>query len=97
MQTALKDGQKVILGIRPEAITDPASADQHSKHIDIINAHVDVVEPAGADTFVVTHIAGKEVTARLRADIDVTSGAAMDFAFNMDKAVLFDPNSTQLI
>ena len=94
METALKDGQKVILGIRPEAITDPASADQQSKHIDIINARVDVVEPAGADTFVVTHIAGKEVTARLRADIDVESGTNVDFAFNMDKAVLFDPATT---
>ena len=97
MQSALKDGQKVILGIRPEAITDPASADHNCKHIDIINAHVDVVEPAGADTFVVTHIAGKEVTARLRADIDVRSGAAMDFAFNMDKAVVFDPATTKRI
>jgi multiple sugar transport system ATP-binding protein len=97
MATALNDGQKVILGIRPEAITDPASADHNSKHIDIINAHVDVVEPAGADTFVVTHIAGKEVTARLRADIEVTSGQAMDFAFNMDKAVVFDPATTKRI
>ena len=97
METAITDGQKVILGIRPEAITDPASADHNSKHIDIINAHVDVVEPAGADTFVVTHIAGKEVTARLRADIDVMSGQAIDFAFNMDKAVLFDPATTRRI
>ena len=52
-----------------------------------------MVEPAGADTFVVTHIAGKEVIARMRADADVKAGTRMPFAFNLDKAVLFDPGT----
>ena len=48
---------------------------------------------AGADTFVVTHLGGKEVTARMRADADVKPGAVMPFAFNLDKAVVFDPGT----
>ena len=36
------------------------------------SANVEIVEPAGSDTFVVTHVAGKEVTARMRADDDVS-------------------------
>jgi multiple sugar transport system ATP-binding protein len=90
---ALGDSRKVILGIRPEAITDRDGADRNSSAVEIVEAHVEVVEPAGSDTFVVTHIGGKEVTARMRADADVRAGTRMPFAFNLDKAVLFDPGT----
>ncbi len=89
----LGEGRKVILGIRPEAITDRDGADRNSRAVEIVEAHVEVVEPAGSDTFVVTHIAGKEVTARMRADADVKAGTRVPFAFNLDKAVLFDPGT----
>ena len=46
---------------------------------------------------IVTHIAGKEVTARMRADAQVRPGQSHVFAFNLDKAVLFDPVSTRRI
>ncbi|MBV9246119.1 MAG: TOBE domain-containing protein, partial [Methylobacteriaceae bacterium] len=87
----LGEGRKVVLGIRPEAITDRNGADRTSKAIEIVEAQVDVVEPAGSDTFVVTRLAGKEVTARMPADADVRAGARVPFAFNLDKALLFDP------
>ncbi|HLW91113.1 MAG TPA: ABC transporter ATP-binding protein [Roseiarcus sp.] len=95
--TKLRDGGMVILGIRPEAVSDPESADRNSKNIATFASQVDLVEPAGSDTFVVTTIAGKEVTARMRADADVRPGQSVAFAFNLDKAVLFDPASTQRI
>ena len=90
---ALAPGREIILGIRPEAITDRDGADRHSRAIEIVDCKVEIVEPAGADTFVVTHLGGKEVTARMRADADVRPGAVMPFAFNLDKAVVFDPAS----
>jgi multiple sugar transport system ATP-binding protein len=93
----LADGAKVIFGIRPEAVNDPESIDKNAKSIANFNAHVEIVEPAGSDTFVVTRIAGKEVTARMRADTVVRPGESHDFAFNLDKAVLFDPATTQRI
>ena len=92
-ENALAPGREIILGIRPEAITDRDGADRHSKAIEIVDCKVEIVEPAGADTFVVTHLGGKEVTARMRADADVRPGAVMPFAFNLDKAVVFDPAS----
>ncbi|HEV3043130.1 MAG TPA: ABC transporter ATP-binding protein [Roseiarcus sp.] len=95
--TKLRDGGVVILGIRPEAVSDPESADRNSKNIATFASLVDLVEPAGSDTFVVTTIAGKEVTARMRADADVRPGQSVAFAFNLDKAVLFDPASTHRI
>ena len=58
----LQDGGAVILGIRPEAVSDSESVDRNSKSVATFDALVDIVEPAGSDTFVVTKIAGKEVT-----------------------------------
>jgi multiple sugar transport system ATP-binding protein len=87
----LQAGQAVILGVRPEAITDRDGADRNARHIELLDCQVEVVEPAGADTFVVTHLGGKEVVARMRADADVRPGQVMPFAFNLEKAVLFDP------
>ena len=90
---ALTDGRDVIMGIRPEAITDRDSADRNSTGISMVDARVDVVQPAGSDTFVVTKIAGKEVTARMRAETEVQPGQTVPLAFNLDKALLFDPAS----
>jgi multiple sugar transport system ATP-binding protein len=89
----LVEGRAVIMGIRPEAVTDLDGADRHSKGISMVDARVEVVQPAGSDTFVVTRIAGKEVTARMRAETNVQPGQTVPFAFNLDKALLFDPAS----
>jgi multiple sugar transport system ATP-binding protein len=89
------DGREVILGVRPEAITDRDGADRNARAIEILECQVEVVEPAGSDTYVVTHLGGKEVVARMRADADVRPGQTMPFAFNLEKAVLFDPQSGQ--
>src|SRR5580658_9580981 len=71
---ALADGAKVILGIRPEAVSDLESIDRKAKTVTTVEAPVEIVEPAGSDTFVVTRIAGSEVTARMRSDTDVRVG-----------------------
>ena len=97
MRVKLADGAKVIFGIRPEAVNDRESMDRNAKTVTTFSANVEIVEPAGSDTFVVTHIAGKEVTARMRADADVRVGQNHEFAFNLDKAVLFDPATTRRI
>jgi multiple sugar transport system ATP-binding protein len=89
--------REVILGLRPEAITDPNGADRSSNAIARADCLVEVVEPAGSDTFVVTRLADKEVIARMRADADVRPGQLAPFAFAMDKAVLFDPETGKRI
>ncbi len=92
-QSSLQPGQQVIVGIRPEAITDLDGADRNSALVEQVEARVDVVEPAGADTYVVTHAGGKEVMARMRSDADVRPGSRIPFAFDLARAVLFDPAS----
>src|SRR5712691_1666217 len=61
--TTLEEGRSLILGLRPEAITDRDSADRHARAVEFVDCAVEIVEPAGSDTFVVTHLADKEVVA----------------------------------
>ncbi len=90
-------GQNVLLGIRPEAITDHDGADRNARTLVDVACHVDVVEPAGSDTFVVTQLGGKHVIARMRSDASVKAGQRAPFTFNMDKAVFFDPKTEQRV
>ncbi len=86
-------GREVIFGIRPEALTDPDGADRNAHSIAEGECLIEVVEPAGSDTFAVTRLGGKEIVARLRADARIQPGQAARLAFNLDKAVFFDPQS----
>ncbi len=86
-------GRDIILGVRPEAITDPESADRNSRNIQTFRNRVGVTEPAGSDTFVISSLGGKDCVARMRADADVRAGEVAEFAVNMDRAVPFDPET----
>ncbi|MBY5406780.1 ABC transporter ATP-binding protein [Rhizobium leguminosarum] len=90
-------GKEVIFGIRPEALTDPDGADRNARTICEGDCLIEVVEPAGADTFAVTRLGGKEVVARLRADVGIAPGQTARLAFNLDKAVFFDSETRQRI
>ncbi|PZM12483.1 ABC transporter ATP-binding protein [Rhizobium tubonense] len=90
-------GKQVIFGIRPEALTDPDGADRNARQLVEGDCLIDVVEPAGSDTFAVTKLGGKEVVARLRADVRIVPGQNARLAFNLDKAVYFDPQSERRI
>src|SRR5690606_40862801 len=85
--------REVLLGLRPEAITDPAAAAHGNQGTVSADCLVEVVEPAGSDTFVVTRLGGIEVIARMHADAVLRPGEMAPFAFAMSKAVLFDPQS----
>ncbi len=90
-------GREIVLGIRPEAITDRDGADRNSRAVHEVEALVEITEPAGSDTFVATQIGGRDVTGRLRADVQVAAGQRFSFAFNMEKAVAFDPRTERRI
>jgi len=90
-------GREILLGIRPEAITDPEGADRKSANIVALSNRVSVTEPAGSDTYVTMTLSGKDVVARMRADASVAPGQGFDFAVNMEKAVAFDPQTEERI
>jgi multiple sugar transport system ATP-binding protein len=90
-------GQRVVLGIRPEAVTDVDGADRHARNVVRVPCRAEVVEPAGSDTYVVAHLGGRDFTARMRSDADVEAKSETVFAFNMDRAAFFDPQSERRI
>ena len=83
--------EHVVLGIRPEDICDATL--QKGAGDQVSSCKIDVVEPAGADTFVLMSLGGVEVTARLQAETLATARDNMDLSFNMDKASYFDANT----
>ncbi|MBD8513397.1 sn-glycerol-3-phosphate ABC transporter ATP-binding protein UgpC [Photobacterium sp. CAU 1568] len=88
--------REVILGLRPEQIrqatvNSPAVFERH------INNQLDVVEPTGADTLVVTQFNDQDVTARLDPESHPVSGRDFLFAVDVSKAVLFDPDNEDRI
>jgi multiple sugar transport system ATP-binding protein len=54
---------------------------------------IEMVEPAGADTFVVSHLGGKQVTARLHAETSALPGKNLSLAFDLGKVSYFAPDS----
>jgi multiple sugar transport system ATP-binding protein len=90
-------GKPIIFGVRPEALTDPEGAERNASNIATADLHIEVVEPAGSDTFAVTNLGGKGVVARLRADANIQPGTNTPLAFNLSKAVFFDPATEKRI
>ena len=91
------DGREILLGLRPESITDPEGADRNSGTIVNLTNRITVTEPAGADTFVTMELGGKDIVARMRADVNIGAGDQYTFAVNMEKAVAFDPKTEDRI
>ncbi|MBC2885585.1 sn-glycerol-3-phosphate ABC transporter ATP-binding protein UgpC [Ochrobactrum sp. CM-21-5] len=86
-------GKEIVFGIRPEALTDLDGADRNASSVVEGDCQIDVVEPAGSDTFAVTRLGSKHVIARLRADARIVAGQSARLAFNLDKSVFFDPQT----
>ena len=93
----LKDTQNtnlpadVILGLRPEDIAEAGY--RSGDNVQTADCMVEMVEPAGADTYVVSHLGGKQVTARLHAETTATPGAALPMAFDLSKVSYFAPET----
>lgn len=83
--------ENVILGVRPEDIAEPDfRASQEAQPAECM---VDIVEPAGADTFVVMQLGGKHVTARLHAETTARPGQMQQLAFDLGKVSYFAPET----
>ena len=81
----------VLLGLRPEDMHEATARVGEALQGGAVN--VDVVEPAGADTYVVARLGGKEVTSRLSADTQARAGKALEFGFDLSKASYFAPHT----
>ncbi|MGA3251324.1 MAG: sn-glycerol-3-phosphate ABC transporter ATP-binding protein UgpC [Paraburkholderia sp.] len=85
-------GKEVILGLRPERITDARSAHNvEDAQLQPIEVKIDVVEPTGPDTLVFAQVNGKRVVSRVHPASNPQPLSNMTLLFDVSKAVLFDP------
>jgi len=91
-------GAEVILGLRPECITDERSSHSGSGiSFQRITMRVEVIEPTGPDTLVVTKLNDHKLVSRVHPATNPTPGADISLLFDVSKAVLFDPKSGERI
>jgi multiple sugar transport system ATP-binding protein len=88
-------GRNVVLGIRPECITEPNR--RLDSDVMVIEAPVDMTEPTGAETIVLLRLAGHEALARVAPDLRLRAGEVARFAVDTRKICLFDPATERLI
>jgi multiple sugar transport system ATP-binding protein len=87
-------GQKIILGLRPERITDARGAhDANSSDLQPLTVKVDVIEPTGPDTLVFAQINGKRTVSRVHPASNPQAQQNMTLLADVSKAVLFDPKT----
>jgi len=84
-------GKPMILGLRPEHITEPRhnGAGVPSQ----FSATLDVVEPMGMETMVFFSIGGTEICGRVEPKSAVAAGASMRLQADMDHMHIIDPAS----
>ena len=88
-------GKDLVLGLRPEHITEP----RHNGRDDgrDFTATLDVVEPMGMETMVFFTIKDTEICGRVEPSSAADAGAPMRLYANIDHMHLIDPASGAVI
>jgi len=91
--------KEIILGIRPEHVTDAVSARRSETpdgyHPTEVGCTIEMTEPTGPDTLVYAWFNGTRVTCRTHPRAAAMPGENMTLAFDLSKAVFFDPTTEQ--
>jgi len=88
--------KEVVLGIRPEHILEPLSAEQMGEGIRF-EATVWVVEPLGSEKLVHLKVGDNTLVARMAPHIPLKMGETTSFAARMDQAFFFDKETEEAI
>jgi len=87
----------IILGLRPEQISDVFPNQTGNDQIHTIESKVEVIEPTGPDTLVFVNINGNEVTCRVHPNAAKRPGETMQLMLDMSTAIFFDPDTEMQI
>ncbi|CAK2671900.1 Uncharacterized ABC transporter ATP-binding protein YurJ [Vibrio crassostreae] len=83
-----QDGKELVIGLRPEQITEQESDDvSASTKLDL---QLEVLEPTGPDTIAMVKVNDQEVACRLSPEFEVSVGQMAPLHFDLSKAVFFD-------
>ncbi|HET7616130.1 MAG TPA: TOBE domain-containing protein, partial [Bacillales bacterium] len=90
------DNKELILGVRPEDIHDEPVFIETSQGTKI-NAHIEVAELMGAETYLYSKLEDQDFIARVDSRTDVQSGQTLDVALDLNKGHFFDIDSEERI
>jgi multiple sugar transport system ATP-binding protein len=84
----------VVLGVRPEHIS---RAEARRPGVVAHPAQIDLVQPTGARTYATFRLGGTAMVAELQAHDVSQPGERVELAIDMNRAVLIDPSTEQVI
>ncbi len=87
------DGREIVMGIRPEQITDESSLSRERPGIAECRAKIEVVQPTGPDTLILIHLNDTPVTCRIHPETHARSGENINLVFDLSKLAFFDPQT----
>ncbi|WP_046224387.1 ABC transporter ATP-binding protein [Vibrio sp. ECSMB14106] len=83
-----QDGKELVIGLRPEHITEQEGDDVSSSTK--LDLQLEVLEPTGPDTIAMVKVNDQEVACRLSPEFEVSVGQMAPLHFDLSKAVFFD-------
>jgi multiple sugar transport system ATP-binding protein len=86
-------GKSIILGVRPEQLTDPASAHNDTPNMQTVTGTITITEPTGPDTLVTVTMNGVKTVARCHPRTAGVPGRSVQLSLDTSKSLLFDPVS----
>jgi multiple sugar transport system ATP-binding protein len=91
-----KAEQVIVFGIRPQHLTRAGEGSLPPGFVRI-RATADLIQPTGTRTYVTSRIGGASVTAELGAHDVHEQGTALDYAVDMNRCILIDPETDKVI
>jgi multiple sugar transport system ATP-binding protein len=85
-------GKEIILGIRPENISDTEESINKFKN-STIKLNVDLIELMGAETYIYLSKNGIKITARVNGTSNVKIGESINVALDPTKIYAFDKDT----
>ncbi len=92
----LREGQRVIMGIRPEDVV-MVNGQAPGANSWLHDARINVVEPLGSESLLILELGGQSFTGKCAGRIEPAAGTTAQFALNLENMHLFDHESEQAI
>jgi len=92
-----ENGQKIILGIRPEDINVMIGKVKLDKDTINLNAEISVIEPMGYETVLICESNFGELTGKVESNIKLKESLVVNLNIKQDRIYCFDKNSKKRI
>lgn len=88
-------GKQVVMGIRPEDVSDPATT--RARNQAVVKGTVNVYELLGAEVYLYFDMCGTQMTARVSSSTTARENDVVDFVLDTDKIHVFDKETEKAI